>query len=209
MDNINAVEFLAIPIAYLSGAIPFSYILGRLIGRVDLRLEGDGHISATAVYRLLGFRYFILTIILDVGKGALAVYIAQLFSGWQVIVLLSGFAAVAGHCWPVYIRFKGGLGATVIYGVLACLAIFPFLIAGAVGGLVLYFTRKSTLSTIVIVVVLSLVLFLFGKDLLTVLFPYALLLLQFVKRRQARIRAGPHDYSMDLYRDFKRKKREN
>ncbi len=205
MNDVTIYDLLAVPAAYLLGAVPFSFILGRLAGKTDLRLEGDGHVSATAVYRLLGLNYFLVAVILDVGKGALAVFIAWLISDWQVVILAAGFAAVAGHCWSVYIRFKGGLGATVIYGVLASLAIDPFLIAGATGGLIFYFIRKSTLGTVIIIVLLSLVLLICGKDLLMILFPYSLLGLQFIKRWQITRRKSSPEYTMDFTKDFKRK----
>lgn len=207
MSNVNILEYTAIPLAYLIGSISFSYILGRLLGRVDLRFEGDGHVSATAVYRLLGLKYFFLTIILDVGKGALAVFIAGLISDWQVIILASGFAAVAGHCWPLYTGFKGGLGATVIYGVLAFLAIVPFLIAGAAGGIVFYLIRRSTLGTVIILIFLSITLFLFGSEPVMVVYPFTLLLLQFLKRWQIR-HCDSLDYTMDLRNDFRKKRSE-
>lgn len=202
MGDINALEFLAVPLAYLVGSISFSYILARLVVGTDLREEGDGHVSATAVYRLLGFRYFVLAIILDVGKGTLAVFLAGLISSHESVILASGFAAVAGHCWPLYTGLKGGLGATVIYGVLAFVAIVPVLIAAITGGIVFFITRRSTLGTVIIIVLLSLVLFLFGENWTMIAYPYSLLLLQFLKRWQIRGKNGGSRYRMDLNRDL-------
>ena len=127
------VQLLAIPIGYLLGAFPSAYIIGRLWGRVDISREGDGHVSATAVYRRSGRIPFVTVIILDVGKGALAIFIANNITDNLYIVLAAGIAAVIGHCWSVYIKFRGGLGATAIYGVLAGLVFWQFLIGFVIG----------------------------------------------------------------------------
>jgi glycerol-3-phosphate acyltransferase PlsY len=74
------ISYAAIPIAYLLGAIPSSYVIGRLIGKIDLLQEGDGQVSATALSRRMGFFYFVLAIVMDVGKGALAIFIAKLLA---------------------------------------------------------------------------------------------------------------------------------
>ena len=72
-------SFLAIPIGYLFGSIPSTYIIGRLIGKTDMRTEGDGRISAAAVKKRVGFWPFILVVVMDVSKGTIAVVIARLF----------------------------------------------------------------------------------------------------------------------------------
>ena len=82
----SASEFAVIPIGYLLGAIPFSYIIGYLFGRIDLRLEGDGRISAAAIYRRAGRLPFLLAVLFDVVKGALAVYISTLLTDTMVLI---------------------------------------------------------------------------------------------------------------------------
>lgn len=129
-------KFVAIVvIAYLLGSIPFGLIIGKLTSGVDIRKYGSGKTGATNVMRAAGTKFGVLTIILDVGKAAGAVILAKaivgngilpigsLFLHWQVAQVMAGLAAVAGHNWPIFAKFKGGRGATAYFGTL--FAIFP------------------------------------------------------------------------------------
>lgn len=96
--------------AYLLGGIPFGYLLFRLARGKDIRDHGSGNIGATNIARMAGWGPGVLTLILDAGKGALAAWLgARLLPdpGWASA---AGFAAVAGHCYPVYLGFRGGKG---------------------------------------------------------------------------------------------------
>ncbi len=188
-------EAIAVVLGYLIGSIPSAYIIGRLIGKIDLRQEGDGRISAAAVHEKLGVVPFLLVVIMDVGAGVLAVMIAKLLTGSpvdvftdsQLAVLVAGFAAVAGHNWPVFLKFKGGLGATTTFGVLVSLVWWQFLaVAAAIFILHLIMKRKkSTLMTAILIVVLSIVLLLQGlfqnKPLILAIYPAILILLMILK----------------------------
>ncbi len=188
-------EAIAVVLGYLIGSIPSAYIIGRLIGKIDLRQEGDGRISAAAVHEKLGVVPFLLVVIMDVGAGVLAVMIAKLLTGSpvdvftdsQLAVLAAGFAAVAGHNWPVFLKFKGGLGATTTFGVLVSLVWWQFLaVAAAIFILHLITKRKkSTLMTAILIVVLSIVLLLQGlfqnKPLILAIYPAILILLMILK----------------------------
>ncbi len=108
--------------AYFVGAIPFALLLGRLKG-VDIREMGSGNVGATNVFRSVGKGWGVLTFICDVLKGFLP---AILFPVWatggieqpETAGLIYGCAAIAGHNWPVYLRFKGGKGVATSAGVL-------------------------------------------------------------------------------------------
>jgi glycerol-3-phosphate acyltransferase PlsY len=124
----------AVVIAYLLGSIPFGLIIGKLKGSVDVRKYGSGKTGATNVMRTVGTKFGILTMILDVGKAAGAVMLAGVIidSGaltigsiplHQVAQVTAGLAAMAGHNWPVFARFKGGRGVTAYFGTL--FAIYP------------------------------------------------------------------------------------
>jgi len=94
---------------YLLGSIPFGLVLAKLGGHGDVRKSGSGNIGATNVFRkskLFGF----LTLILDMGKGALAVFLIQKFTGDYLYAILGGTAAILGHIFPVWLKFKGGKG---------------------------------------------------------------------------------------------------
>jgi glycerol-3-phosphate acyltransferase PlsY len=191
----TAYSLLAIPIGYIIGSIPSSYIIGRLFGKVDMREAGDGRISAAAVYRKIGLIPYLLVVTIDIGKGTLAIIFAYLLTDSPilfglrsaeipVIVLLTGIFTVAGHSWSIFLKFKGGLGATAICGVLIGTMIFPLSI-GLVTGLTFFLiTRKSGLGTVIILAVTSIVLLVQNQPVILVLFPLALLFLMFLKRIQ-------------------------
>src|SRR4030043_424626 len=125
-------EVIAVVLGYLIGSIPSAYIIGRLMGKIDVRQEGDGRISAAAVHRKLGVVPFVLVVIMDVGAGVLAVLIAKMLTESLIAVLIAGFASVVGHNWSVFLKFKGGLGATTIYGVLVSLVWWQLLAMAAI-----------------------------------------------------------------------------
>jgi glycerol-3-phosphate acyltransferase PlsY len=178
-------------LGYLLGAIPSAYIVGRLIGNIDLRSLPDGRISASAVNKKLGILPFLLVVAMDVGKGALSIVIAGLLTQSLMIVLCAGFAAVTGHNWSVFLKFKGGLGATVTYGVIVAIVWWQMLIAAAVGGAFYFIKKKSGLSTVIVIAVISGILlaqYLLGSGpLILVLYPVVLILLMLLKRFQIRI----------------------
>jgi len=127
-------EFVAVVvIAYLLGSIPFGLIIGKLKGGIDVREYGSGKTGATNVMRTLGTRLGILTLVLDVIKAGGAVMLAAVIidvgSGtftvggvsvyWQHVgQVAAGLAAIAGHNWPVFAKFKGGRGVTAYFGTL-------------------------------------------------------------------------------------------
>lgn len=124
-------KFIAVVIiAYLLGSIPFGLIISKLRGGVDVREYGSGKIGATNVMRTVGTKLGILTIVLDVGKAAGAVMLAKVIVSssvlaigsfplhWQVAQVMAGLAAVAGHNWPIFAKFKGGRGVAAYFGTL-------------------------------------------------------------------------------------------
>ena len=136
--------------AYLLGATPTSYIAGRLGRGIDLREHGSKNLGATNVYRLLGWAYAIPVALVDVAKGAVPV---ALFGSWAdgppwLPVMLGG-AAVVGHMFSPYVRFRGGKGVATAAGVFLALAPLAFAIAIPVWGLCLWLTGYVSLSSIV------------------------------------------------------------
>jgi glycerol-3-phosphate acyltransferase PlsY len=128
----------AVVFAYLLGSIPFGLIIGKLKGGVDIREHGSGKTGATNVMRTVGTKLGILTLVLDVVKAAVAVGLAAIIVDrsagiftiggvviyWQQVAqVVAGLAAVAGHNWPVFAKFKGGRGVTAYFGTL--FAIYP------------------------------------------------------------------------------------
>jgi glycerol-3-phosphate acyltransferase PlsY len=103
--------------AYLVGSTPFALLLGKLKG-IDPREKGSKNIGATNIGRLLGRPYGIACFFLDAGKGALPVLAASLITDHDPLSMaLAGAASIAGHIWPVYLRFRGGKGVATTIGV--------------------------------------------------------------------------------------------
>lgn len=152
------LPYLIIPLGYLLGSVPAAYLVGKYMGKFDVREEGDGRVSAAAIHRRMGKWPFLLVVCFDVGKGIFIAAFTSAITGSLTLVLLAGLATVIGHIWPVFLKFKGGLGATVIYGVLGGMIILQLLMAFIPGLILLFATKKSGLSTAVIIVSLSLIL---------------------------------------------------
>ncbi len=134
-------------LAYLLGSIPFGLILTRLFGAGDLRKIGSGNIGATNVLRTGRRSLAAATLVLDGGKGAVAVLIADRF-GPDIAVAAAGFSVI-GHLLPVWLGFKGGKGVATTLGVFLALAPFTGIIACAVWLLVAFASRYSSLAALV------------------------------------------------------------
>ncbi len=104
-------------IGYVLGAIPFGLLLTRAFGAGDLRTIGSGNIGATNVLRTGRKGLAAATLLLDGGKGAVAVLLARHFTGSEQIAAIAGFAAFVGHLFPVWLGFKGGKGVATMLGV--------------------------------------------------------------------------------------------
>src|ERR1700730_15110813 len=145
-----SVTLIAIPIvAYLLGSIPFGLLLTKLFGGGDVRKAGSGNIGATNVARVAGPLPGILTLLLDAAKGAAAVWIAARFSNesatWMIIAAL---AALIGHCFPVWLKFRGGKGVATAAGVFLMLSPLALLGSVIVFVLVVAFWRYVSLASI-------------------------------------------------------------
>jgi len=201
------LEYLSILIGYLLGSFPSAFIVARVWGRIDLREEGDGHISAVAVHRNLGVKPLLLVILLDLAKGALVIYIARLLSASPVWLAAAGYAAVIGHSWSIFLMFKGGLGALVMFGVLVSLA--PLEVGMGIGVylLVLLFSRKTSISTYALLLVVSIALLVRGQAIVVVTVPIGIFVLQQIKRFQVHLVNPNGEYKDEALQDLKRKQR--
>ena len=119
--------FLAVVVAYLVGAVPVGFLVARAFGLGDIRRHGSGTIGATNVLRTMGKGAAVLTLIGDVAKGALAVWLGGLVS--VDAAPAAAVAAVVGNCWPVFLRFRGGKGVATGFG--ALFALVPLAVAPA------------------------------------------------------------------------------
>jgi len=136
---------LVMALGYLLGSVPFGLILTRLTGAGDLRAIGSGNIGATNVLRTGRKGLAAATLLLDLAKGAAAVLLARRIGG-EGVAALGGAAAVLGHCFPVWLRFKGGKGVATLMGVCLGLAWPIGAIYAAVWLGMLAITRISSLG---------------------------------------------------------------
>ena len=157
-------------VAYLLGSIPTGYWLGRLKG-LDIRQFGSGNIGMTNVLRVLGKPAAVLTLLVDIGKGAIAVtlipYLLQTNEPW--IKVLAGLAAVCGHNWTIFLKFKGGKGVNTSAGVFLGLAWLPTLLVLVIFGIVLAIFRYVSLGSIIAAVCFPILMFLFHQHILYII----------------------------------------
>ena len=133
--------------AYLIGSIPFALILARRWG-ADLRQVGSGNLGAANVMRASGVTAGVLVAALDIAKGAASVWMAERFGGDAALPAAAGLAAIVGHIYPVWLRFRGGKGVATACGVfsmLTPLAVPPALVIFAA---VVWFTQYISLGSV-------------------------------------------------------------
>lgn len=134
-------------LGYLLGSIPFGIVIARALGLGDLRKIGSGNIGATNVLRTGNKPAALATLLLDSGKGAAAVLLARHFAG-DTAAMLAGGAAFLGHCFPVWLGFKGGKGVATFLGTLIALSWPLGLAACGVWALTALISRISSLSAL-------------------------------------------------------------
>lgn len=172
---------LALVAGYLLGAVPFGIVIARAFGLGDLRQIGSGNIGATNVLRTGNKLAAALTLVLDAAKGGIAVLIARATLG-EDAAQLAGFGAFLGHCFPVYLGFKGGKGVATFLGTLIALAWPVGLAACATWAVVAYLMRISSLSALVAAALSPVVAILLGRSDMVVL-TVALVVLVFIRHR--------------------------
>jgi glycerol-3-phosphate acyltransferase PlsY len=134
--------------SYLIGSIPFGLIISK-IWNIDIRRHGSGNIGATNVFRTLGPIPGAIVFILDLLKGTLAVYLAFQVTGRPELIVLVGTAAVLGHTYPIFLKFKGGRGAATGLGILLGIAPDIFIGAAIMVILLILITRYVSVASIV------------------------------------------------------------
>jgi len=138
-------------LAYLLGATPTSYVAGKLGRGIDLRQHGSQNLGATNVYRVLGWRYAIPVGLVDVAKGVVPVAILGPWSNgpaWFTVAL--GIAAVLGHMFSPYVRFRGGKGVATAAGVFLALAPVAVLISLLIWGATVWFTGYVSVASLTV-----------------------------------------------------------
>jgi glycerol-3-phosphate acyltransferase PlsY len=171
-------------IAYLIGSIPFGVVLTRLGGAGDLRAIGSGNIGATNVLRTGRKGLALATLILDVLKGALPVWLAGRYGPDMAVV--AGLGAVLGHCFPVWLKFRGGKGVATALGVMLVLTPLVALLAGLLFVVVTALSRYVSLGSMLGAVAACVLAYVFGHVQAAEL--YVVLTLLIVGKHAANIR---------------------
>jgi len=197
---------IAIVVAYLVGAFPTAYVTTRLFTGKDIRQLGSGNVGANNTFREVGLAAGITVGIVDIGKGAAAVAIAHAIVGIPFFVsnheynyfpAIAGLAAVAGHVWPVYLKFAGGNGVATALGTLIILLPRELGIACAVILLLWVITHNLIMSVYISCLTVPLTAWFLEKDWLYVGYALALivvLVLVFIPTaRAALVKAGSKD----------------
>jgi glycerol-3-phosphate acyltransferase PlsY len=185
-------EIIVVIAAYLLGSIPTGLLLARAFG-VDIRTAGSGNIGATNVYRTLGKRVGIMTLVGDCLKGMLPVLAAHHLFGFSVEWLaLTGLAAFLGHVYTIFLRFKGGKGVATALGVFLALSPLSVLAALAVFVLVLWKWRYVSLASITAAASIPVIIALLDQRPVIILMSIAIAVIVIVKHRDniSRLRAG-------------------
>ena len=125
----NILPSLLFPLlGYLSGSLPFSIWVTRYVKNVDVRDAGSGHATTTNTVRQAGFGWGALVGLLDLAKGFIPTYLATRYSNETWVVALTAALTVAGHCWPIFAQFRGGMGLAAFGGALLAVNWFSFVI---------------------------------------------------------------------------------
>ena len=143
------IYIFAILISYLLGSVPMGLLLTRMMGKGDLRKVGSGNIGATNVMRVGGLRMAGLVWILDMAKAIAAVFVGRYVAG-EAFAAWCGFAAIVGHCYPIWLRFHGGKGISSLFGVLLAVSPMSFAVCGIEWLLVALTSGISSLGAVVV-----------------------------------------------------------
>jgi glycerol-3-phosphate acyltransferase PlsY len=161
-----ALATLALLLAYLVGSVPVGVLAGKLIRGVNVREVGSGRTGSTNVYRAAGPWGMGLTCLGDAIKGILAIAIAQLVSMFAAALVpeatwfkwiepLAGIAAVAGHNWSVFLKFKGGAGTVTTVGILAAMNVYVTVAVVVAGLIAMLITRMASIGSITLAIAMA------------------------------------------------------
>lgn len=152
---------LAVLASYLLGAIPTSYLVSRIFAKIDLRRHGSGNLGATNLFRVLGWKYAVPVALFDIAKGAIPVLVfAPMVSRSELFALACGVAAIIGHVFSVFVRFKGGKGVATAAGVMLGLTPLALAVCAVVWAILVLATGYVSLGSIAAAAVLPVAVYL-------------------------------------------------
>ncbi len=140
------LTWLIVIAAYFLGSIPTAYLVGRAMGRGDIRELGDGNPGAKNAFHVLGPKAGIIIFFFDAAKAAVAILIAEQAHLSPSVIMFTGIAVMLGHIFPLVLNFRGGEGTACAIGILAVLITVPMLILAPLTMLVLIIKRNVDLA---------------------------------------------------------------
>ena len=178
---------------YFLGSIPFGLILTKISGLGDIRKIGSGNIGATNVLRTGNKKIALLTLLFDGGKGAVAIYLITIIlpkvfdnnfnmvEFYQCIVAIS---AVVGHCFPIWLRFKGGKGVATGFGVILSLSLYIGIVALLIWVLIAKVFKISSMSALIAYFLIPVLMFYYETELIYFLSSFIISLICFFQHRE-------------------------
>lgn len=148
-------KIIVVIISYLLGSIPFAYIMIRMFKGIDIREVGSGNVGTTNALRTAGKRIALVALLGDLLKGLASAWLGM-HAGGELLAAICVLAAVAGHCWPVFIGFKGGKGMATTAGSILFLMPKVFLCLVVIFILIIVFSRYVSLASISVAILLPL-----------------------------------------------------
>ena len=144
-------KILLVLLAYLLGSVPWGLLIAKFAKGIDPRTAGSMSIGATNVSRLCGFGYGVATLVCDLGKGALPVFLATMYSDSVFLISLTAFAAVLGHVCSCFLKFTGGKAVATTIGVFLPLAFYPLLAAAFLCVILIWLSGFVSLGSLTLV----------------------------------------------------------
>lgn len=174
-------NLLIILLSYFIGNFSTSFFIGKLFAKIDIREFGSGNAGSTNVLRTLGKKAAVITLLGDVLKGIIAVYLGNKFGG-ENLVLLCGIAVVVGHNWPVILGLKGGKGIATTIGVALSVKFLMALICVFIGIIILWKYKYVSLAAILAISIFPFSIYIYGLNYF--LFGLILAILAIYKHRE-------------------------
>lgn len=167
-QNFLIFSSLFVLFGYLVGSIPFGLILTKAYGLGDIRKIGSGNIGATNVLRTGNKKIALMTLLLDGIKGALAIFLAKVISNYEIVSNLNnnnffecvvGISAVFGHCYPIWLKLKGGKGVATGFGVILYFDLFVGIVSLIMWLLITKIFKISSLSALTVYILIPILMF--------------------------------------------------
>ena len=170
-------------VAYILGSIPNALWIGKVFRGIDVREHGSKNTGSTNAARVLGAKLGILTLILDISKGAIPTLIATMLLDSSISVILVGICAILGHSFSIFMKFKGGKAVATTVGVLIVLVPGAILLAAVIFFLVFGITRYVSLSSMIGAISLPIWIILFYKNIPLTIFGIIIAILIIVRHK--------------------------